>query len=88
MYIVIVYDINQKRVNKALKIARKYLSWIQNSVLEGEITKGKYQMFLKEMKNVINEQEDSLLVYELPTKKFLQRNEIGVQKGNPGQWIV
>lgn len=33
-----VYDVNEKRVNKVLKIGRKYLNWVQNSVLEGEIT--------------------------------------------------
>jgi CRISPR/Cas system-associated endoribonuclease Cas2 len=37
-----VYDINEKRVNKVLKIARKYLTWVQNSVLEGEITEAKF----------------------------------------------
>ena len=40
MYLIMVYDINEKRVKKVLKIGRKYLDWIQNSVLEGEITEG------------------------------------------------
>ena len=36
MYIILVYDVSEKRVFKVLKIARKYITWIQNSVLEGE----------------------------------------------------
>ncbi len=39
MFVILVYDFEQKRVAKALKIARKYLYWVQNSVFEGEITK-------------------------------------------------
>jgi len=37
IYIILVYDVSEKRVFKVLKIARKYITWIQNSVLEGEI---------------------------------------------------
>ena len=43
MFVIMVYDVNQKRVAKVLKIARKYLNWVQNSVLEGEITDAKYE---------------------------------------------
>ena len=44
MYIVLVYDISQskagqKRWSRIFKICKKYLSHIQNSVFEGEISK-------------------------------------------------
>ena len=44
MYIVLVYDISQnekgqKRWSHIFKICKKYLSHIQNSVFEGEISK-------------------------------------------------
>ena len=35
MFVIMVYDVNQKRVAKVLKIARKYLNWVQNSVFGG-----------------------------------------------------
>ena len=41
MYVIVVYDIGEKRVAKMLKLCRQYLNWIQNSVFEGEITKVK-----------------------------------------------
>jgi len=41
MYIILVYDIGEKRVGKMLKLCRKYLNWIQNSVFEGEISEVK-----------------------------------------------
>lgn len=38
MYVILVYDVDQKRTAKMLKLCRRYLSWIQNSVFEGEIS--------------------------------------------------
>ncbi len=29
MYVILVYDIGEKRVGKMLKLCRKYLNWIQ-----------------------------------------------------------
>ena len=41
MYVIAVYDVNQKRVAKMLKLCRRYLHWIQNSVFEGADQRGK-----------------------------------------------
>ena len=38
MFVLMFYDVGEKRVGKVLKTARRYLTWIQNSVLEGELT--------------------------------------------------
>jgi CRISPR-associated protein Cas2 len=46
MYIIAVYNIGEKRVGKMLKLFRRYLHWIQNSVFEGELSDVK----LKELK--------------------------------------
>ena len=35
-YFIAVYDINVKRGPKMLKLFRRYLNWVQNSVFEGE----------------------------------------------------
>ena len=42
MFIIVVYDICEDRVVRILKICRKYLNWVQNSVFEGEITKANF----------------------------------------------
>ena len=31
MYVIVVYDVGEKRVGKMLKVCRQYLCWIQNS---------------------------------------------------------
>jgi CRISPR-associated protein Cas2 len=47
MYVILVYDFGENRVAKMLKLCRKYLSWIQNSVFEGEISEVKLKEWKK-----------------------------------------
>lgn len=63
MYVIIVYDIGEKRVGKMLKLCRQYLNWIQNSVLEGELSEAKLRELKMRMKSIINEVEDSVIVF-------------------------
>jgi len=81
MYVILVYDVNVKRVNKVLKIARKYLNWVQNSVCEGELSKAGYEKLKAEIKKKINEEEDSVILYTLRTTKYSKRELIGIKKG-------
>lgn len=76
-----VYDINEKRVNKVLKVGRKYLNWMQNSVLEGEITGAKLTKLKGELKSIIEKDEDSIIFYKLRTKKYFAKETMGVEKG-------
>jgi CRISPR-associated protein Cas2 len=77
----LVYDVNQKRVNKVLKICRKYLTWVQNSVLEGEITEATLYKLKMELKKIINKKEDSIIIYNLRTTRYSSREIIGLEKG-------
>ena len=84
MYLIAVYDVNEKRVNKVLKVCRKYLNWIQNSVLEGEITKAKFERLKSEIAKIIDEKEDSVVFYILRDTKYTAREILGQDKGMPG----
>lgn len=46
MYVILVYDFREKRVGKMLKLCRRYLNWIQNSVFEGEISEARLKELL------------------------------------------
>jgi CRISPR-associated protein Cas2 len=81
MYVILVYDVNQKRVAKVLKTARKYLNWVQNSVLEGEISEANLTKLKKELSKVMDLAEDSAIIYELRTTRYSSREIIGVKKG-------
>ena len=78
MYIILVYDINKKRVNKILKICRKYLVRVQNSVFEGQITDRKLDNLKSEIAKVINFRQDSVRIYKLNSLKFFGKEEIGL----------
>lgn len=80
MFIILVYDANEKRVQKFHKVCKKYLTWVQNSVFEGEISEAQYRMLIDELKEIMEEKEDSVLVYKFRTKKYYERESIGVEK--------
>lgn len=81
MFIILVYDINEKRVAKVLKKCRSYLSWVQNSVFEGEISKANFHKLKTELQSMINPDEDSVIIYILRTTRYYDRQIIGVEKG-------
>jgi CRISPR-associated protein Cas2 len=80
MFVILVYDINTKRVAKALKICRQYLDWVQNSVFEGEITRGKLECLKSDLNQIIKKEDDSVLVYEFESMKYSGREVLGKEK--------
>jgi len=81
MFVIMVYDVNQKRVTKVLNTARKYLNWVQNSVLEGEISDAKYEKLKVEITKTIKTEEDSVIFYILRTTRYTDREIMGLKKG-------
>lgn len=82
MYVILVYDVNVKRVTRALKICRRYLNWVQNSVFEGEISEAKLKELQLHLKKLIEEKEDSVLIYRLRDQRYFQKEVMGQEK-NP-----
>jgi len=82
MYVLLVYDVGEQRVAKALRSCRCYLNWVQNSVFEGEITQGKLKELLGKLKEIIKKKEDSILVYRLPNENVFKKEVIGVEKNS------
>ena len=80
MYIIMVYDIEQKRVGKMLKLCRRYLNWIQNSVFEGEITEVKLKELLHEAGMTMDKDKDSLIYFKTRQEKWLEKCVVGKEK--------
>lgn len=87
MYLILVYDIGEKRVGKMLKLCRKYLNWIQNSVFEGEITEVKLKELLHRAKEIMNENEDSIIIFKSRSEKWLDKEVIGKEKNELDTFI-
>ena len=76
MYVILVYDIGEKRVAKMLKLCRKYLNWIQNSVFEGEITEVKLKELKFKAKEITLDESDSLIIFASRDEKWLEKEII------------
>lgn len=64
-YAFLFYDVNEKRVQKVFKICKKYLSHFQRSVFRGEITPSKLMLLKKELKKIIDDEEDFVCIIKL-----------------------
>ena len=80
MYVILVYDIGGKRVGKMLKICRRYLNWIQNSVFEGEITEVKLKELKAEAKDLMKMENDSLIIFKSRQEEWLEKEVVGREK--------
>jgi CRISPR-associated protein Cas2 len=77
MYVILVYDCGEKRVAKMLKLCRKYLNWIQNSVFEGEISEVKLKELKYQALQIMDTEEDSIIVFSSRQHTWLDKEVIG-----------
>lgn len=87
MYALIVYDVNEQRVAKVLKFLRSYLNWIQNSVFEGEVTEAQMIKIKNRLMEIINEHEDSVIIFISREKRWLSKSIMGKEKNSTGNFI-
>ena len=81
MFVIITYDIAEAKIlNKVRKTLKNYLIWTQNSVFEGEILPGKLHKCVSELENIIDNEEDSIYIYEIKNSKNIQKNIYGIHK--------
>ena len=80
MYVIAVYDINEQRVGKMLKLCRRYLNWIQNSVFEGEISPVKLRELITEAEGIMQLHEDTLIIFTSRDQQWLNKKVIGRER--------
>ena len=76
---ILVYDIGEKRVSKMLKLCRRYLHWIQNSVFEGEITEVQLKRLKSEAKDIMQD-HDSLIIFKSKDERWLDKEIVGEER--------
>lgn len=77
MYVILVYDVGQKQCGKMLKLCRRYLNWIQNSVFEGEIAEVKLLELKHQATLIMDEETDSLIIFKTRQEKWLDKEIVG-----------
>ncbi len=86
MYVILVYDIGEKRVVKMLKLCRRYLNWIQNSVFEGEITEARLRSLKNEAKDIMQE-NDSLILFKSRDERWLEKEIVGEERSSVDNFL-
>ena len=62
-----------RRWSRIFKICKKYLTHIQNSVFEGELSKGQLAQLQKELKEYIDKELDSVIIFKSRQEKWLDK---------------
>ena len=87
MYVILVYDVHQKRVAKMLKLCRRYLNWIQNSVFEGELSALQLKELKQKARELMDENYDSLIIFHSRNAHWLKKEVLGLDKNELGQFL-
>ena len=82
MFVLMFYDVGEKLVGKVLKTARRYLTWIQNSVLEGDLSPATFEALKADVRKILDLQYDSVLFYAWRTERYMSREVVGVERGS------
>lgn len=84
MYVILVYDIKldaqgARVLRNIYKICKKYLTHVQNSVFEGELTQSSLKKLQYELDEWIRRDRDSVLLFKSQNKKWLNKEFWGME---------
>lgn len=82
MYALVVYDVEVCRVAKVHKLLKRHLHWVQNSVFEGELTDAQIETVKAGLKQLLDTEADSVLIYTSRDAKWLSREAIGRERSS------
>ena len=84
MYLILVYDVAQERVGKVCKTLRRRLTWVQNSVFEGEVSEADFKLIQTDLSKIIDGAEDSVLFYCIRNPHGWEKRIMGQEKMDTG----
>lgn len=82
MFILIVYDVGEKRVVKVNKFLKTYLHWIQNSVFEGHITDAQLKMIKAGLLDIVDLKHDAIYFFKVSYPKNINKEIMGIERGD------
>ena len=83
MYIILVYDIDGDEkgtsvLRKMFKTCKKYLTHIQKSVFEGELSEAQLTKLRMEVNKIIRKELDSVIIFKASSDKWLNKEMWGL----------
>ena len=89
MYIILFYDITDKKSRgkkdnsyKVRKEVEKYLTRVQFSVFEGEVSPSDLKKLKARLNKVIDRELDSIIIYESTRLNYTERIVMGIDKND------
>lgn len=87
MYVVLIYDISTdekgaRASRNVFKICKKYLTHVQKSVFEGELTPSKLKKLQIELSEFIRPDLDSVIVFKSRQKKWMEKDFLGIDESH------
>ena len=84
MYIILMYDImmdekGAKVQRNTFKICKRYLTHIQKSVFEGNLSELNLMKLKTELKQHIREDQDSFIIFKSRNEKWLEKEFLGIE---------
>ena len=86
VYVVVVYDMEADRTHKMLKFLRRYLTHVQNSVLEGDVTEGDLEKIRSGVDEILKPGE-STIIYCVSSEKMVDRAVFGDDPAADDQFL-
>ena len=87
-YAIVFYDVKEKRVQKVFKVCKKYLSHFQYSVFRGEITPANLVNLIRELKKVINKEEDYICIIKTISNNVFGEEILGKRPVETGEDLI
>lgn len=80
MHVIVVYDVGVDRVGRVCNYLRTYLTRIQNSVFEGDITEARLARMKAGLEKIIETEHDSVLLWVMRDARWADRQVMGVER--------
>ncbi len=87
MYVLLVYDVEVRRVSRVHKYLKRHLHWVQNSVFEGELTDAQIETVKAGLRRIMETEADSVLIYTARDQRWLAKETLGRERGETGNLI-
>ena len=92
MYVILVYDIlfddkGRKILPKVFKICKKYLTHIQNSVFEGNLSKANSIAMKKELAQYVRKDKDSVIMFRTRDERWLNKDFLGIEEDKTSNFL-
>jgi len=85
-YAIIVYDVEADRTPKFLKFLRRYLTHVQNSVFEGQLTAGTFEEVKSTLESML-EPGESVICYRMSSDDYVERSVFGEDPMDDDQFL-